>query len=249
MAKGIIMFEPERKAMAHAVEVTYKRKNTNTAGGNFSFLTEDRDGKKYVIMTPSMMSEAYHGEISPSQVLVVDFETQKVVAGEGSLTREFNMHMACYTTNPNIKCVFHAHAPGAMFWATSGLPMPNLTESTQKVRDIKVLDFAPNTTVELAEIVKKELEKDPELPKEWLLDSHGVLILTEGEDGIEAFNKALQIIDIVEWNAEIAYKQTIFQKLGILDGYYSKGQKVGTVEDLMGLKPIWNNIKPDEGLE
>ena len=29
------------------------------------------------------------------------------------------------------------------------------------------------------------------------------------------------------WNAEIAYKQTIFQALGITDGFYSKGEKIG----------------------
>lgn len=249
MTKGLIMFEEERRALANAVAMTFKRKNTNSAGGNFSFLTEDKNKRVFVIMTPSMMSEAYHGNISPSQVLVVDFETQEVVAGEGSLTREFNMHMACYNTNKEIKCVFHAHAPNATFWATSGLPMPNLTEATQKVKEIKVLDFAPNTTVELAEIVKSELEKDNVLPKEWLLDSHGVLVLTPGSDGIEALNKALQIVDIVEWNAEVAYKQTVFQHMGILDGYYSKGQKIATIEDLKNKQSIWNNIKPDDNLE
>lgn len=250
MTSGKMIFEEERRTLAHAVEMTFKRKNTNAAGGNFSFKTEDKNGKQYVIMTPSMMSEAYHGEISAAQVLVIDFDTQEVVSGVGELTREFNLHMACYSTNPDIKCVFHAHAPGSMFWATSKLNMPNVTESTQKVKFIEVLDFAPNTTVELANIVKAKLEKDGnDLPRQYLLDSHGVLILTPGEDGIEAFNKALQILDIVEWNAEIAYKQTVFQKLGILDGYYSKGYKIGDVEDLIAGNPIWNQGKPDEGYE
>lgn len=249
MTSGKIMFEEERRTLATIVKMTFERKNTNAAGGNFSFKTTDKDGKDFIIMTPSMMSEAYYGNISPSQVLVVDPETVKVVAGEGKLTREVNMHMACYETNPEIRCVFHAHAPNAMFWATSHLPMPNVTESTQKVEAIKVLEFAPNTTPELAAIVKAELEQDSRLPKQYLLDSHGVLILTPGADGIEALNKALQILDIVEWNAEIAYKQTIFQKLGILDGYYSKGFKIGTVDDLKAGKEIWNQGRPDDGLE
>lgn len=249
MTSGKIMFEEERRTLATVVKMTFERKNTNAAGGNFSFKTTDKNGKDFIIMTPSMMSEAYYGNISPSQVLVVDPETVEVVAGEGHLTREVNMHMASYNSNPEIRCVFHAHAPNSMFWATSGLPMPNVTESTQKVEAIKVLEFAPNTTPELAEIVKAELEKDSRLPKQYLLDSHGVLILTPGADGIEALNKALQILDIVEWNAEIAYKQTIFQKLGILDGYYSKGYKIGTVDDLIAGKAIWNQGKPDDGLE
>lgn len=249
MTKGRILFEDERKSLAKAVELTYYRKNTNTAGGNFSFKTTDENGKDYIIMTPSMMSETYHGVLSASQVLVVDLETREKVAGEGEVTREINMHFACYETNPEIKCVFHAHAPNAMFWATSHLDMPNLTEATQKVEYIKVLDFEPNTTPELAAIVKGELEQDSRLPKEYLLDSHGVLVLTPGLDGVEALNKALQIIDTVEWNAEIAYKQTIFQKLGILDGFYSKGYKIGDVNDLISHNEIWNKGKADEGFE
>ncbi len=178
------------------------------------------------------------------------WETREKVAGEGKPTREINLHFACYETNPDIKCVFHAHAPNAMFWATSHLDLPNLSEATQKVEHIKVLDFAPNTTPELAEIVRQELlSAGKKLPKEYLLDSHGILVLTPGADGEEALNKALQIIDTVEWNAEIAYKQTIFQKLGILDGYYSKGRKVGNIDDLINHRPIWNQENQDEGYE
>lgn len=249
MANGRILFEDERQSLANAVKLTYYRKNTNTAGGNFSFKTTDKNGKEYIIMTPSMMSETYHGLLSAAQVLVVDLETGEKVAGEGEVTREINMHFACYETNPEIKCVFHAHAPNAMFWATSHLDMPNLTEATQKVEYIKVLNFAPNTTPELAAIVKAELEQDSRLPKEYLLDSHGVLVLTPGDDGIEALNKALQILDTVEWNAEIAYKQTIFQKLGILDGYYSKGNKIGDIAGLIKRNEIWNQGQADEGFE
>lgn len=249
MTAGEIIFEKERQKLADAVKLTYYRKNTNTAGGNISFKTTNKNGKEYIIMTPSMMSEAYHGILSASQILVIDAEKQKKIAGEGNVTREFNMHLAAYEANSEIKCVFHAHSPNAMFWATSHLNMPNITEATQKVQAIEVTNFAPNTTQELADIVKKEIGKDSRLPKEYLLDSHGVLILTPGGDGIEALNKALQIIDCVEWNAEIAYKQTIFQKLGILDGYYSKGQKIGDIDDLINGKAIWNENFEDEGYE
>lgn len=241
MGDGRILFEAERKDLAEAIELTYYRKNTNTAGGNFSFKTRGEDGKDYLIMTPSMMSEAYHGKVSPSQILVVDPDTWEVVAGEGHLTREINMHTAAYKANPEIKCVFHAHAPNAMFWATSHLDMPNLTEATQKVEYVKVLDFEPNCSKELADLVSVEIKKDSKLPKQYLLDSHGVLILTPGKTGTEALHKALSILDTVEWNAEIAFKQTLFQKLGILDGYYSKGIKVGDIDDLINHRPIWNN--------
>lgn len=151
------------------------------------------------------------------------------------------MHEAVYDTNPEIKAVLHAHAPNAMFWATSGLDMPNLTEATQKIGYVPVLDFEPNCSPELAELVSNYMKKEElALPNMLLLNSHGVLISAPGETGIEAIHKALQILDTAEWNAEIAYKQTIFQSLGLLDGYYSKGKQVGTLEDLKAHAPIYN---------
>ena len=241
MSDGRMIFEREREDLARIVKLIFARKNTNVAGGNFSFKTTDQHGKEYIIMTPTMMSEAYLGEVSSAQILVVEPHTRKVIDGVGKLTREINLHEAVYDTNPEIKAVLHAHAPNAMFWATAGLDMPNLTEATQKVGYVPVLDFEPNCSPELAELVSNYMKKENlELPNMLLLNSHGVLISAPGETGIEAIHKALQILDTTEWNAEIAYKQTIFQSLGLLDGYYSKGKQVGTLADLKGHAPIYN---------
>lgn len=248
MVTGRILFEEERKAMAKIVHLIYDRKLTNTAGGNFSFKTTDNDGKEYIIMTPTMMSEAYLGELSPSQILVVEPHTRKIIAGEGGLTREINMHEAVYDTNPNINAVLHSHAPESLFWATSGLPMPNLTEATQKVKGIPVMEFAPNCSEELAETVSSYIkDKELALPFELLLDSHGVLIATDCEDGITAIHKALAILDTIETNARIAYQQTVMQGLGVMDGFYSKGIKLGDLNDLKEKKALYNNVVKDNG--
>lgn len=248
MSTGRILFEEERKAMATLVDLIYTRKLTNTAGGNFSFKTKDKEGNEFIIMTPSMMSEAYLGKISPSQVLVVEPNTRRIVSGEGELTREINMHEAVYNTNPNINAVLHAHAPESMFWATSGLAMPNLTEATQKVKGMPVLPFADNCSEDLASTVSEYMKNNQlETPFELLLDSHGVLIATECEDGITAIHKALSILDTVETNANIAYKQLTMQGLGVMDGFYSKGVKVGTLEDLKQGKSIYNQVILDSG--
>ena len=241
MSDGRMIFEREREDLARIVKLIFERKNTNVAGGNFSFKTTDQTGKEYIIMTPTMMSEAYLGEVSPAQILVVEPHTRKIIDGVGKLTREINLHEAVYDTNPEIKAVLHAHAPNSMFWATAGLDMPNLTEATQKIGYVPVLDFEPNCSPELAGLVSDYMEKEKlELPNMLLLNSHGVLISAPGETGIEAIHKALQILDTTEWNAEIAYKQTIFQSLGLLEGYYSKGKQVGTIEDLKDHNPIYN---------
>lgn len=241
MSDGRMIFEREREDLARIVKLIFARKNTNVAGGNFSFKTTDQEGKEYIIMTPTMMSEAYLGEVSPAQILVVEPHTRQVIDGVGKLTREINLHEAVYDTNPEIKAVLHAHAPNSMFWATAGLDMPNLTEATQKIGYVPVLDFEPNCSPELAELVANYMESEKlTLPNMLLLNSHGVLISAPGETGIEAIHKALQILDTTEWNAEIAYKQTIFQSLGLLDGYYSKGKQIGTIEDLKDHTPIYN---------
>ena len=248
MSDGRMLFEQERLDMAKVVKVIFDRKNTNVAGGNFSFKTTDEAGKEYIIMTPTMMSEAYLGNLSPAQVLVVDPKTTKVIDGVGKLTREINMHKAVYESNPEIKAVLHAHAPNAMFWATSGIPMPNLTEATQKVKAVPVMEFAPNCSEELAEITSAYIKENKlELPHMLLLDSHGVLINAPGNSGSEAIHKALQILDTVEWNAEIAYKQAMFQSVGLLDGFYSKGKKVGTLEDLKNKVAVYNTDKVAAG--
>ncbi len=243
MSDGRMLFERERQDMADIVRLIFTRKLTNVAGGNFSFLAE-KDGKKYIIMTPTMMSEAYLGNLTAAQILVVDLETREIVCGVGSLTREINMHQAVYKTNEKIKAVLHAHAPNAMFWATSGLPMPNLTEATQKVGPVPVMSFAPNCSEELAEITSTYIrENDLPVPHMLLLDSHGVLINATGDDGLMAIHKALSILDTVEWNAEIAYKQTLFQALGIMDSYHSKGEDIADIEDLKAKEAIYNRAK------
>lgn len=244
MSDGRMIFEREREDLAKIVHLIFTRKNTNVAGGNFSFKTVDQTGKEFIIMTPTMMSEAYLGELSPAQILVVEPHSRKIIDGVGRLTREINLHEAVYDTNPDVRAVLHAHAPNAMFWATSGLDMPNLTEATQKVGYVPVLNFEPNCSTELAELVSGYImEKQLSLPHMLLLNSHGVLINATGETGIAAIHNALQVLDTTEWNADIAYKQTVFQSLGLLDGYYSKGKKIGTLDDLKRHHPIYNNAK------
>lgn len=248
MSDGRMIFEREREDLARIIKLIFERKNTNVAGGNFSFKVTDDAGKEYIIMTPTMMSEAYLGNVSASQVLVVEPHTRKIIDGVGNLTREINLHEAMYDTNSDIKAVLHAHAPNAMFWATSGLDLPNLTEATQKVEYVPVLEFEPNCSEELAELVSNYVKKeDLKIPHMLLLNSHGVLINTTGTTGLEAIHKALSILDTMEWNADIAYKQTIFQKMGLLDGYYSKGVKIGDLNDLKNHVPIFNQKIADAG--
>lgn len=75
--KGRIMFEHEREDLAKVVKIVMERDDTNIAGGNISFKVSAEDtGKEYIIMTPTMMSEAYLGDLAPEQILVVEPHTR-----------------------------------------------------------------------------------------------------------------------------------------------------------------------------
>ncbi|MGG5318894.1 class II aldolase/adducin family protein [Enterococcus sp. AZ072] len=201
-----MLYQQERAHLAKITRNVYERYGTNAAGGNISVrLNED-----HVIMTPTLMSQNHLCDLSPYQILVVDM-AENIIEGDGRLTREINMHMACYRTNRKIGCVLHGHARESMVFASMGLPMPNLTEATQKFGEIPCLPFAPACSPELAEIVTKHVGSlgDDVLSKVMLLNKHGVLVL---EDSL---NKANDMLERLEYNAYIAYKAMIYDKLGI----------------------------------
>ncbi|MDO1604926.1 class II aldolase/adducin family protein [Lactobacillus sp. YT155] len=259
MDVGRMIFEHEREDLAKVIRVVFDRNDTNVAGGNFSFKVTDRNGdygeagKEYILMTPTMMSEAYFGRITASQILVVEPHTRKIIEGEGKLTREINMHEAVYDANPDIKTVFHSHAKEQLVWATMGVPLPNLTEVTQKVKSIPVLPFRENCSEELAQLVSDNIKKigDDALTHEYLLNSHGVLITVGGKgmSGLTALHKAVAIVDTMEYNAHIALEQTKLIREGVTDGFYSKGIKLGTLEDVFVDKKALYNDKSNAELE
>lgn len=242
--KGRIPFEFEREDLAKVVRIVMERRDTNIAGGNISIRVHDEEGKEYYVMTPTMMSEAYLGHLSPEQILVIEPHARKIVSGVGSLTREINMHEAIYDANPDIKCVFHAHAEQTMFWATTGLNMPNITEATQKLKAIKTLRWHPMCTEDLAEYMANEIKAlDPsQVRNAFVLNSHGTLFTNGGKnvDPLTALHGSLADVDTVEWNAEIAYKQTVLQVNGLLDGYYGEETKIGSWEDVKAGKALYN---------
>lgn len=202
----MMLYQKEREQLADIVKKMFDRYETNTAGGNVSARVSD----EHIIMSPTLMSQKYHCDISPYQVLVVDMD-ENIVEGDGKITREINMHMVCYQHNRKIGAVVHGHALHSMVFATIGMDMPNLTEATQKFGEIKCLDFAPATSPELANNVKVYLEeKGPDaVLNTILLNKHGVLVTDE------TLEKAYDNLGRLEYNAYIAEKALIFDKLCI----------------------------------
>ena len=65
--KGRIPFEFEREDLAKVVRLVMERRDTNVVGGNISIRVTDETGKDYLVMTPTMMSEAYLGHLNADQ--------------------------------------------------------------------------------------------------------------------------------------------------------------------------------------
>ncbi|MBC1418032.1 class II aldolase/adducin family protein [Listeria fleischmannii] len=201
-----MLYEKEREDLAKIVKTMFDRFETNAAGGNVSV----KMNEEHIIMTPTLMSQAKLCQLSPYEILVVD-QKNEVVEGDGKVTREINLHRACYNENPEIGCVLHAHPKESMLFATLGIDLPNLTEATQKIGRIPTLKFAPATSKELAEIVRKHVAnlKDKAVPSASLLNKHGIVVLET------SLHKAYDLLERIEYNAYIAQKAMVFDALHI----------------------------------
>ncbi|SDD31317.1 L-fuculose-phosphate aldolase [Terribacillus halophilus] len=201
-----MLYRKEREDLCKVVKIMFDRYETNAAGGNVSVRMND----DHIIMTPTLMSQEKFCDLKPYEILVVDMNEQKI-EGEGNITREINMHMACYKQRSDIGCVLHAHPKESMVFATLGMELPNLTEATQKLGQIPTLPFAPATSKELAAIVKDHLSdlSDEALPKAMLLNKHGILVVDK------TLRKAYDMLERIEYNAYVASKALLFEALNI----------------------------------
>ncbi|EMG28467.1 hypothetical protein X560_1267 [Listeria fleischmannii 1991] len=201
-----MLYEKERQDLAKIVKTMFDRFETNAAGGNVSV----KMNEEHIIMTPTLMSQAKLCQLSPYEILVVD-QKNEVVEGDGKVTREINLHRACYNENPEIGCVLHAHPKESMLFATLGIDLPNLTEATQKIGRIQTLEFAPATSKELAEIVRKHVVnlRDKAVPSASLLNKHGIVVLET------SLHKAYDLLERIEYNAYVAQKAMVFDALHI----------------------------------
>ncbi|MFN2744830.1 class II aldolase/adducin family protein [Bacillus sp. z60-18] len=201
-----MLYRKEREDLCKVVKLMFTRFETNAAGGNVSV----RMNEHHIIMTPTLMSQQKFCDLKPFEILVVDMDEQKI-EGEGNITREINMHMACYQEREDIGCVLHAHPKESLVFASLGMDLPNITEATQKLGRIRSLTFAPATSKELAETVRADVnsKKEQPLPQAMLLNKHGILVLDR------TLHKAYDMLERIEYNAYAAAKALVFDALNI----------------------------------
>jgi len=213
-----MLYQEARARMCTVAGSMFRRWLTNAAGGN---LSEKVDEDRY-IMTASGLSSHRLWDIDPEDVLVVDGELN-VIEGRGRPTREINMHMEMYRSDPKLTAVIHSHPRDLMAYASMGVEMPLVCEAVEFLGEtLPCLPYHMATTVELARAVgawakefsaafaKKTFAMEDIYAYGVLLRRHGVIV---GADGIWEANEMLERL---ETNAYVDLHCALLEQRGLV---------------------------------
>lgn len=190
-------FKAEREFMCKVSKAIFDRHLTDASGGNLSQRVTD----DLFIMTPTLASVNHLWDLTPEQILLVNKDLD-IIEGEGRTTREINMHMEFYQADPRIKAIVHAHPRNTMVYGAMGVDLPVTCENLRFGPDkIKCLNYAPATTVKLADKVYEYANEmaniDSPLAYGMILREHGFIC------GASTLGFANDYLERVETNAYV----------------------------------------------
>ncbi|MFN3648149.1 MAG: class II aldolase/adducin family protein [Armatimonadota bacterium] len=188
--------EDPRAHLVRVCKLAYDRKILDSAGGN---VTTRIGGDIY--MTRSYAGGKHQWDLRPGDILRLNLEGD-VLDGEGEFSREGAVHMACYREFPEAGCVFHAHSLNLMVFVANQVPMPPMSEQTDKYGTIGFCEWAATHTPELAVNVVAALRPQahliPKQPIATFIPRHGIFVV--GKD----LNATYDALERLERNAYIA---------------------------------------------
>jgi L-fuculose-phosphate aldolase len=145
-------FADPRPVMVEIAHLLYERCLTNSAGGNVSC----RVGN-HIYITPRRLGSVHRWQLREDMILVFDNDLNPVVGDPSSVSRESQMHFACYQHFPEINAVIHAHARYLSVFAAAGEALPPTSEYTEKFGMVEVVPALPSHSRELADAVVAKL--------------------------------------------------------------------------------------------
>ena len=150
-----------------------------------------RAGPNAYLITPSGVRKA---EVKPEDLLLVDGEG-RIIEGAGKPSVELPLHLAVYRARPDVDAIIHAHPIYATVLSVLRLDLEPIVEELALYvgGSVRVADYAPSGTPELAENVLRALGDRNAA----ILANHGVLAC--GNDVDEALN----VLECVESAAQI----------------------------------------------
>lgn len=188
--------EDPREHLVRIAKLAYDRKLLDSAGGNITTRFGDR-----VYMSRSYAGGQRQWNLGPQDVLVLDLDGN-ILAGEGEFSREGAVHMACYHAFPEVGCVFHAHSLNIMAFVAKGVPIPPMSEQTDKYGPIGFCEWAATHTKQLAvnvvEGLRPHAHEIPRHPIATLVPRHGIFVA--GTD----LNNVYDTLERIERNAYIS---------------------------------------------
>ena len=188
--------EDPRVHLTRICKLAYDRRFLDSAGGNVTTRFGDR-----VFMTRSYAGAHHQWSLRPEDILTLDLDGN-VLAGEGEFSREGAVHMACYHAFPGAGCVFHAHSLNIMPFVSQQVPLPPMSEQTDKYGPIGFCKWAATHTPELAVNVVEALQpvahKIASHPVATMIPRHGIFVV--GPD----LNSCYDTMERLDRNAYIA---------------------------------------------
>ncbi|MGD0575346.1 MAG: class II aldolase/adducin family protein [Anaerolineales bacterium] len=171
----------------------YTRGLTDTAGGNISARVGER-----ICMTPRYAGSRHHWNLRPEQVLVLDSHGQRL-EGAGEVSREVKVHLRLHADMPEEgMAVVHGHARNVLVFCSTGQAIPPVLETTLKLGEVKLAEYAPSHSRELAEnvasAIRTQWQKSPSRAAV-LVPWHGIFVVAQDLDA------ALDVAERVDTNA------------------------------------------------
>ncbi|MCC6790534.1 MAG: class II aldolase/adducin family protein [Thermomicrobiales bacterium] len=186
--------------------LVYDRGLTNAAGSNFS----TRASETTVYLTPTGNAKRNRLRMTADDLLLVDFG-DRILDGQGNLSRSWPTHKAIYLAFPAIGAVIHAHPKWATGFACRPEPMPPLLDAMKKYGDISVVprDLAVDSPPFAEHIVDVFRERGDSFTKYGhavLYPFHGVLVAAPDLDD------AYDLLERIEFNAMALLTATILEQ-------------------------------------
>lgn len=195
MSTKIIREDP-REQMVRIAKLAYDRELLDSAGGNITTRHGDT-----IYMSRSYAGGEHQWDLRTRDILKLDLEGN-VLDGEGEFSREGAVHMACYHAFPEAGCVFHAHSLNIMAFVATGVPIPPMSEQTDKYGPIGFCKWAATHTPELADNVVEGLrpyaDQLAKHPIATLIPRHGIFVVGTN------LNTTYDTLERIERNAYIA---------------------------------------------
>lgn len=185
-----MIMERERQEVAKYGVSLLGKKLTLGSGGNLSVFNRELS---LMAISPSGME---YQDIEAQDVVVMDL-SGNIVDGKRKPSSEYQIHRILYENRMDMYAVIHAHTIFSTIFACLGeelLPATYMLASAGK--KIKCAEYATFGTGELAVNAYKAMQGNNAA----LLANHGVVT------GAESLKKALDILEQVEYSAELYYR-------------------------------------------